>query len=116
MFTVYQDKIEEHKDFFNGTVPQKVRANERDFYGRSNKIFRHIEDHLNRHLKLIANTVYNFIKGKNINFILIGGHKEMLSKIKNHLPKTLKKMIRGEFVTELNIPLKDIYLKSKQSL
>ena len=114
MFTVRLGKIEAESEFVNGQVPQNVRANERDFYGRSDIIFRHIEDHLHRHLKLISEKVKEFAKGKNINFVIIGGHRELFGKIKKHLPNDLSKKVLGEFVTELNIPLNKIFLMSKK--
>lgn len=114
IFTVHLGRVEEHYDFFNGGVPQKVRADEEHYYGRSNKIFRHIEDHLNRQLKIFSEKALEFAKNKEISFIIIGGHKELFEKIKKHLPKELGKKVLGEFVSELNIPLNDIFLQSKR--
>lgn len=114
IFTVYLGEIEEYKDVIVDIVPQKVRASEERFYGRSDKIFRHIENHLNRHLKTVAEKVKEFIQGKRINFIIIGGHKEIFEKLKKHLPKYIIDKVEGEFVTELNIPLNDAYLASKK--
>lgn len=113
IFSVYLGRIEELAEFSDGHVPQNVRANERDLYGRSDIIFRHIEDHLHRHLVLISQKAEEFAKGKTIHFIIIGGHREMFEKIKKHLPKNMSKKILGEFVTELNIPIQDVFLKSK---
>lgn len=114
MFTVHLGEIEEQAEFVDGHVPQNVRANERDFYGRSDIIFRHIEDHLHRHLKLIAEKAEEFAKDKKINFVIIGGHRELFKKIKKHLPRDLRDKVSGEFVTELNIPINSIFLQSKK--
>ncbi|MCL4354653.1 hypothetical protein M1349_04280 [Patescibacteria group bacterium] len=116
LFTVHLGKIEEYSEIFDASVPQKVRANEQDFYGRSDKIFRHIEDHLNRHLKLIASRVADFVKGKDISFIVVGGHKDLFKKMGKHLNKNLQKKLDGTFVTELNIPINDVFLLSKEVL
>lgn len=113
LFTVHLGKIEESKDIFNGDVPQKVKAKKTD-YGRDDKIFRHIEDHLHRHLQVIAKATKDFTKGKNIHFIILGGHKELLPKIKEHLPYPLKGKVKGEFITELKVPLNEVLLKSKR--
>lgn len=113
LFTVYLGEIEEHRDFVDNIVPQKVKA-KKDQTSRDDKIFRHIEDHLRQHLKLISQAASSFARDKNISFLIIGGHKEMISKIKKGLPLRLKKIVKGEFVTELNIPIVDIYLKSKK--
>ncbi|MCR4305539.1 MAG: hypothetical protein NUV73_00460 [Candidatus Daviesbacteria bacterium] len=113
LFTVHLGKIEEYKDIFDDQVPQKVKAKKID-YGRDNKIFRHIEDHLHRHLQVISKATKDFTKGKIIHFIILGGHKELLPKIKAHLPYPLKEKVLGEFVTELNIPLGKVLLFSKK--
>ncbi|MCL4417156.1 MAG: hypothetical protein M1365_10730 [Actinobacteria bacterium] len=114
LFTVHLGKIAEQKDFFNkGEVPQNVKAKKID-YGREDKIFRHIEQHLHYHLQMIAKKTREFIQGKNIRFIILGGHKEMLPKIKKHLLYPANKMVKGKFVTELNIPLADILKHSKK--
>ncbi|MDP3941974.1 MAG: hypothetical protein Q8Q49_06740 [bacterium] len=114
LFLVHLGEIEEQKEFLDGHVPQNVRANERDFYGRSNKIFRHIEDHLHRHLQLVSEAVSSFIREYDGNFLLVGGHKEMVSKMKKHLPSSVQRMVLGEFVTAVNIPLKEVFLHSKK--
>lgn len=113
MFTVHLGQIEEHTDVFDGQVPQKVKHGD-DTWDAQDKIFRHIEDHLHRHLKLIAHATSEFVKDKNVHFIILGGHKELFTKVKNHLPDHLRKMVLGEFVTELNIPLNTVFLKSKK--
>ncbi len=113
LFTVHLGEIREHRDIFNGVVPQKVRAGD-DAWDQQNKIFRHIEDHLHRNLQLITRATDDFVKNNPVSFVIIGGHKEMIPKIKKHLKYPLSKMILGEFVTELNIPLNEIFLKSKK--
>lgn len=113
LFTVHFGKIEEHKDIFDGEVPQNVKAKKID-YGREDKIFRHIEDHLHRHLQNIAGKTKEFVKGKNTHFIILGGHIEMIPKMKKHLLYPLNKIVLGEFVTELNIPLNKVLLHSKK--
>lgn len=113
LFTVHLGKIEEYKNIFDGEVPQNVKAKKID-YGRDDKIFRHIEDHLHRHLQTIAKVTKEFSKGKNIHFVILGGHAEMIPKVKKHLLYPVNEMVLGEFVTELNIPLNEILLHSKK--
>lgn len=112
-FTVNSGKIEERKEIVNDNVPQNVKAKKID-WGRDDKIFRHIEQHLHYHLKLIAKEVLEFAKGKHIRFLILGGHKELIPKIKAHLLYPLNKIVKGEFVTELNIPLNKVLLHSKK--
>ena len=106
-FTIHLGKIEETKEIIDDQVPQRVKAHTINL-GRTDKIMRHIEYHLNEHLKLVAKEAKNFVKGKKIDLVVIGGHKEMLHKIRKHLLYPLNKKVLGEFVTELNIPLSKI--------
>lgn len=113
LFSVYLGEVQEYAEVFDGIVPQNVRANERDFYGRSDKIFRHIQDHLHRHVVIVANALSEFIKKNGGNFLLIGGHKELLPMIIKELPISVQKMVVAEFVTAVNIPLQKVLLQSK---
>jgi peptide chain release factor subunit 1 len=114
MFTVNLGEIEEYKDFIVDAVPQEVKVEEEHFYGRSNKISRHIEDHLNRHLKIVTEKLKEFIDGERINFILLGGHEDLFERVKKQLPKYLRDKVVGEFPFELNVPLNEILLASKK--
>ena len=109
MFTLLDGKaVGEHRELVINDVPQKVRANEQQYYGRSDKIFRHIEDHLHRHLKTIVEEIVAFSKKQSITGIVVGGHKEFFGKIDTHLPQSLSQKVKGTFVTELNAPFNDI--------
>lgn len=112
LFTVHLGEIEEQQDFFDGEVPQRVKAKTINL-GRGDKIMRDIEGHLHRHLQLVAESTKEFVKGKEIHFIIIGSHHELIPKIKKHLQYPLNKMVLGEFITELNIPLSQILNHSK---
>ncbi|RJQ38073.1 hypothetical protein C4559_02510 [Candidatus Microgenomates bacterium] len=112
LFTVHLGRIEEHEDVFGVYVPQKVKQIN-EAWARGDKILRHIEDHLHWHLQKIAKLTTDFAKDKKISFLIIGGHKVLFTKMKNHLPKDLAKKVKGNFVCELNIPLNNVFLKSK---
>jgi len=92
LFTVYLGEIAEEKEVFNGEVPQRVKAKTIN-WGRYDKIPRHIEDHLDRYLKTISQTVFDFALNKNIRFIILGGHGEIIPKMKKHLSYPLNKMV-----------------------
>lgn len=106
-FTVTENKIKDKKEIFNNSVPQNVKAKKID-WGRDDKIFRHIEQHLHYHLQSVAKAALEFAKGKKIDLVILGGHEEMIPKVKSHLLYPLNKMVKGDFVTELNIPLNDV--------
>lgn len=114
LFSVRFGEISEHLDVFDDKVPQNVKAGD-DSWDQQNKIFRHIEDHLHRHLKLISETVDDFVKNNPVSFVIIGGHQEMIGKFKKHLNYPLNKMVLGEFVTAVNSPLNKVFLQSKRT-
>ena len=113
LFTVHLGEVEEHKDVFDAQVPQRVKHGD-NTWDQQNKIQRHIENHLHRHLKFIENQTHEFLKDHPVSFIIVGGHQEMIPKIKKHLNYPLNKMVLGQFVSELNIPLNDVFLHSKK--
>ncbi|OGD86931.1 hypothetical protein A2870_00400 [Candidatus Curtissbacteria bacterium RIFCSPHIGHO2_01_FULL_41_11] len=113
LFTVSLGRIQEHKDIFNAEVPQRVKHGD-DTWDQQDKIMRHIEDHLHRHLKFIAQETKEFVKNHPVNFVIVAGHKDIIPKIKKHLTYPLNKIVLGEFVTELNIPLNEVFLHSKK--
>jgi len=113
LFNVHLGRIEEHVDILNEDVPQRVKSGD-DTWDQQNKIQRHIEDHLHRHLKLISKKADEFAKSYPVSFVIVGGHPETIPKIKKHLKYPLNKIVLGQFVTELNIPLNEVFLHSKK--
>lgn len=98
------EKIEFVKD---GHVPQSVKHGD-DTWDAQNKIDRHIDDHLHRHLTLIAKKTAIFISKSRFDGLLIAGRKNLFTKMYKHLSPGLQKKVRGTFVTELKIPSNDI--------
>lgn len=111
---VRSQKIEENKEVVDGEVPQNVKAKKID-WGRDDKIFRHIEQRLHYHLQFIAKAALEFSKGKAIEFLILGGHKEMIPKLKAHLLYPLNKMVKGQFTADLDLPA-DKILKKVQNI
>lgn len=113
LFTVQNGEIQEQKKIQNGLVPQQVKAIKTE-WGRYDKISRHIDNHLLRHLKLIGEGTKEFTRKHPVNFVIIGSHKELLEKIKKTLPYPLNRKIIGHFTTSANIPSGQALLKSKK--
>ncbi len=113
VFTVNLGKIEEGKKFLDMMVPQKVKA-ETVYYGRDDKIFRHIEDHLDEHLKQVAKATVDFAKQQDIRFIILGGNPLLFDKFKKELRCPFNELVLGEFVADLDLPLNKSLQKSKQ--
>ena len=115
MFTVEQGEIIDRSELIGDHVPQKVKSTGRDISGGDGDIhFRYNEELLQHHVDLAAKAVTKFTKNNDIHFVIIGGHAEMFKKVIKSLPTSLQEKVVSSFVTELNIPLNDILLKSKK--
>lgn len=108
-FTLFLGTVEEKGEITDKAVPQKVKA----AHTRTDHVNQHIRNHLHYHLKLVGQKLKEFAISKKIDVVLIGGHKELFNQVKKHLPYQLRDKIRGEFVSELNIPTEQIAEKSK---
>lgn len=107
MFTLVNGLVMKNEEFKFSDTPRKVRHGD-DTWDAQDKIYRHIEDHVHRHLASIAESATIFAKQNHVSGIIIGGHKPLFSKIVNHLKYPLNKKVKGTFVTELKAPFDEI--------
>lgn len=107
MFTYENGNIIRSLELNNDDVPQNVKNGE-NAWDAQDKIFRHIEDHLHRHLVKVTDAARDFVKNEKIKGVLIGGHKPLFSKIEAEMKYPLSKKVLGKFVTELKIPTKEM--------
>lgn len=112
MFIMRKGVIAHEKEFFNGQVPKHVKHGD-NAWDAQDKINRHIEDHLHRHLTLIVKKITHTIPINEIDFIILGGHKTLFSHVIHHLPLNFQQKIRGTFISELNIPIPAIAAHSR---
>jgi peptide subunit release factor 1 (eRF1) len=108
LFTIRAGRVEDQEDVIDPSVPQNVKASEEQYYGRADKISRHIQEHLHRHFKLIATHINKFVEHKSITGVIVGGHDTLIHKTEEYLPKQLKKKVVAEFISELNVTLSQI--------
>lgn len=112
MFTLHNGAVEQDEKFINTHVPQKVKHGD-DTWDAQDKIFRHIEDHLHRHLTSIAQQTRLYAAKNHITAVVIGSHKPLFSKIKKHLPYLISQKVKGTFTTELKAPFSEILERAK---
>lgn len=113
MFTLINGVVDNSVEYKDGHVPQKVKHGD-DTWDSQDKIFRHIEDHLHRHLALVAKRAAAFAKEYHITEVIIGSHKPLFSKIEEHLAYPLSERVKGKFVTELKAPFNEILRRTKR--
>jgi len=106
-FILNNGKATATEEFVNGLVPQRVKHGD-NAWDAQDKINRHIEEHLHRHLQGVNLAFASFIQKNPSNLILIGSHRTLFSKIKKHLSYPYSKKVKGYFVTELKMPFGDI--------
>lgn len=107
IFSVYLGNIEEYLGFFADDVPAKV--NEGEWANlREHKIANHIEDHVQRHLKNIADKTRIFFKKQKFDRLLIGGRKSIVAKFIETLHPFLRERVSGQFLAEPTLPLNTI--------
>ncbi|MGM0454214.1 MAG: hypothetical protein ACQERN_13740 [Thermodesulfobacteriota bacterium] len=109
IFSLYLGDFERQPDiFFEDEVPDRVRANLSRTYGSGKqvsgglgdkRIQRHIEDHIQRHLKQVAEQTFDFFKQNDFSRLIIAGPDDsrILPDLKNHLHSYLKSRLAGEF-------------------
>lgn len=107
MFILTNGTVANIVEIKDGHVPQKVKHGD-DTWDAQNKIFRHIEDHLHRHLLLVGEKAAEFAGQNHVSRLIIGSHKALFSKVEKHLPTPLFKKVKGKFVTELKAPFNEI--------
>lgn len=111
LFTFFDGKLSYLNKFTGDSVPQKVKHGD-NTWDAQDKIFRHIENHLDRYLAQVALFVSTYVKQNPIDGIILGSHKPLFAKIKKHLPFSLLKKVKGEFVTEIKGPVDEVSKKA----
>ena len=104
LFLFKNGKVETRRNIMDPGVRKYTKINSGELYGRSTKLAHHIDNQLHRHLQLILKEANNLITEKHINGVFIGGHKPLFAEVVKELHPDLQKKLRGEFITELNIP------------
>lgn len=113
---IFKDGAEVERTVFKGLpVPQKVKHGD-DTWDAQDKIYRHIENHLHLHLEQISKQAIDFAKKHHVTRIIIGGHKPLFPKVKEHIPYPYSRKVKGYFVTELKAPLGEILKRVKKQI
>lgn len=108
LFSLFLGAFEEQAGFFiQSDVPDRVSAKKSMALSAwgvysgigDQKIQRHIEDHLHRHLVKVAERTFGILKERGFDrLILAGPHERLISQLKDHLHSYLRRRVRGEFI------------------
>lgn len=114
IFSLYLGEFEEDKNVFNGDVPSKVsvgrgvRVGGPGVWGGTGelRIQRHIEDHVHRHLKRVAEQTFDFFMQKKCDLLIIAGPEDKtIPYLKDHLHSYVRERLAGEFHARPDMPL-----------
>jgi len=96
LFTVYLGKITEDSDLFDAVPGWHKRG------GWAQARFqRHIEDHVNRHLKNVADAVFRYYKAEGFGHLIIGGQPEVRTRLTRILHSYLQKLVAGNISVDV---------------
>jgi peptide chain release factor subunit 1 len=90
LFTVYLGEILERTDIFD-VVPGWHKQGG----WAAARYQRHIEDHVNRHLKHVADTIFEFHKSEGFGHLVIGGSQDVRVRLVPVLHSYLQKLVAG---------------------
>ena len=94
-------------------VPQRIQAHGGNM-GREDKILRHIEDHLHRHLVEIVKELREFEKNHPDGLIVIGAQKELVGKFTRELSKEMQAKVIGNFGANVDDNETDLIKKAQK--
>lgn len=98
VFEVYMGEIVERTDVV-AEVPRRVK--EGGLGGRDERnIERHHEQAVHQHFRRLADQTFNVFRGDKFDYLVLGGHRELLREFKQHLHPYLKERWAGDFHAE----------------
>ncbi len=106
LFEVYAGEIQEYIDLFDD-VPGRVKMGGYGGY-EEKRIQRHIEDHVRRHFKHVADVAFDISKRHSHDAVILLGSDQNTKDFRHYLHTTLQDRIAGIEVEEIGASDKDI--------
>ncbi len=110
VFAVALGEIQEHSQVF-GEVPGKVKASGWGGY-EERRIERHIEDHVHRHLKYVAEVTYDFFERNKFDRLIVGGRGDVTGEFEKLLHSYLKERVAARISVDTSASLEDALKKT----
>ncbi|HET9946837.1 MAG TPA: hypothetical protein VFQ63_02125 [Patescibacteria group bacterium] len=107
MIMLREGSVQEQEEFTSSNIPQRVRHGD-DTWDAQDKIDRHIQDHISKHLIHMGKSAKIFADKNHATAVIIGGHQTFFPQIKKHLPKDISEKVKGTFIIDFKAPFNDI--------
>ncbi|MFH0778802.1 MAG: hypothetical protein V2A71_09250 [Candidatus Eisenbacteria bacterium] len=103
VFAVCLGEIEDHSQIYH-EVPGRVKASGWGGY-EERRIERHIEDHVHRHLRHVADVTHDFFRQRTFDRLIIGGRPDVLSEFEPALHSYLRERIAARIHVDPSLSL-----------
>lgn len=111
LFIIHLGEIEEYTEVHTDDVPGKHKKG--GWFSLSEKSYeRHIDYHVDLHLKDVIKELEVFLSSEYVGRLLIGGSEEAVTRVKGMLPQTLLDRVIGTFQAEMFANSKEILKKA----
>jgi hypothetical protein len=113
LFLFHNGEVELSEKIMHPGVRKGTRINSGDLFGKNSKLGHKISNQLHRHLQLIIQEAELLVKKRTLNGVFIGGHRLLFHLLEKELPLAMHEKLRGNFITELNIPEQELIMHCK---
>jgi peptide chain release factor subunit 1 len=103
LFTMYNGEIFERTGIFD-----EVPGWHKQGGWAQARFQRHIEDHVNRHLKHVADTVFHFYKIEGFGHLVIGGTQELRTRFYRVIHSYLQRLVAGYVTVDVPANVNDV--------
>ena len=115
IFVVHLGEIEEYTEVRSDNVPGRHKKG--GWFALSEKSYeRHIDYHVELHLKDVMKKLESFLSHEYVGRLLIGGSSEAVAKVKEMIPQSVSDIIIGVFQADMHAGSKEVLAKAEPIL
>lgn len=117
IYSYFWGEVVDETEEIRSDVPQRMNAARADWKGLSeSRILKHIDVHVDWHLKKVADETDAYMREKKIPYLIIGSRRELFERFREHLPAGDHKKIVGSYLVRTDQNLKMIRKKSLEAI